>query len=542
MAGADREKRDIKPTAKASAAAEVVAPPPKRARGRPRKVVEEPTTPPSKPQRAGRAAKNSSKPPAKNTRSSNRAEVPVAQAVVVEETAGVVEPKEGKAAKNSKKRKATKSCEGEKVSKKVAIDAGPAVRDDFEPNAENFVDTLTAGMDDGTMIEDDEYEEVGDLSSDDGFLDALASTPFPRRRVPPKGRKAVGKLDIKVQVHDGVALRNVNISSKDGLYELLEKIANAMKRPSQSVEMGYEAPWSSKVGQKKNLAYVTNEDELDDFWISLNRYAKGKYTGADDWGAGIVFRNMQDNIQVAKGNARPKETQGSKGRSGDTAAQARNSAQDLVVNAAGQISIGMFCDGHNRLCYKTWDGKCRTYGPEFVAEHSKLLARGEPGVVADQVPSCMTSKLLDFVRPGRKNRAAIHSEAITNTETTSTTGETPHVAPPVETRRSAPPSSRQDDPPGHRGPLDFPTIANWLKRCEEDLERGRDGHAYSSFATTFRLNGCTRIDDISRMTREDLKSLALEDNVEVTIGLINRIHSYAIEDVAIVKKFGKLPW
>ena len=129
-------------------------------------------------------------------------------------------------------------------------------------------------------------------------MSGLTSTPYVRRTAP-KGRKALGRLDVKVQVHDGVAMRNVNISSKDGLYELLEKIANAMKRPSNLVEMGYEAPWSSKVGQKRNLAYVSNEDELDDFWVAFSRYSKGK--GAKDQdgpNSTIVFRNMLDNAQV----------------------------------------------------------------------------------------------------------------------------------------------------------------------------------------------------------------------------------------------------
>lgn len=137
------------------------------------------------------------------------------------------------------------------------------------------------------------------LTAVDDFLGTFTSTPFPKKSVVAKGRLSLPKLNIKVQVHDGVALRNVAISSKDGLYELLEKISKAMKRPAHSVEMGYEAPWSSKVGQKKNLAYVTNEDELDDFWVSLNRYAKGKYTSADEWGAGVVFRNMMDNLPVS---------------------------------------------------------------------------------------------------------------------------------------------------------------------------------------------------------------------------------------------------
>ncbi|KLO19024.1 hypothetical protein SCHPADRAFT_885687 [Schizopora paradoxa] len=554
MAGADKEKRITKPTAKAAAAAEVPAPPEKRARGRPRKQQEPPVAPPTKQQ--------GNKPVLRSTRATSRASTKNSKAQAappVDAPAQATATAEGtgKATKSNvgQKRKASKSVDGRKATKRVAIEDGRTTQEEYtlEPTDDVFVDTFTAGIVDGTIIEEDNYEEEDDLSSDDDILGAF-STPFPhKKRVVPKGRQSVGKLNIKVQVHDGVALRNVCISSKDGLYELLEKISNAMKRPSQLVEMGYEAPWSSKVGQKKNLAYVTNEDELDDFWVSLNRYAKGKYTSADEWGAGIVFRNMQDNLlQAAKANSRPKDAPGSKGGKPGDSANPRNSAQELVVHATEKIGVGMFCTGHNRLCYKTWDGKCRTYGPEFVGEHAKLLARGEPGVVADQVPSCMTSKLLDFVRPGRKNRAAIHSDALATSEAAGigTINPPTFEAPPADTRRSVPPPSARDNtppifardnPPGHKGPLDYPAIANWLRRCEEDLERGRDKHAYSSLAVIFSSNGCTRIDDIARMSREELRRLAQEDGLEATIGLINRVHDYATEDVAFVKKFGKLP-
>ncbi len=46
------------------------------------------------------------------------------------------------------------------------------------------------------------------------------------------------------------------------------------------------------------------------------------------------------------------------------------------------------------------------------------------------------------------------------------------------------------------GAVDFPLIADWLKKCEKHIERGRDNHEYSVLATMFDANGCTRIDDI----------------------------------------------
>ena len=77
--------------------------------------------------------------------------------------------------------------------------------------------------------------------------------------------------------------------------------------------------------------------------------------------------------QAAKTNGRSKEAQGRQGKANDPVADARNAAHVLVVNATQKVQDGMFCEGHNRLCYKTWDGKCRAYAPEHATEHSKLL-------------------------------------------------------------------------------------------------------------------------------------------------------------------------
>lgn len=138
----------------------------------------------------------------------------------------------------------------------------------------------------------------------------------------------------------------------------------------------------------------------------------------------------------------------------------------------------------------------------------------------------MTSKLLDFVRPGRKSNVAIHAEALAATETAA------QVPLPVD----------EATLPAHgvQGPLDYPSIKNWLRDCEDHLERGRDGHAYTSMTLIFAMNGCTRIDDITRMSPADMKVLAVDGDLDVTVGLINRVHKYAIEDVARVRFGGRL--
>ena len=141
----------------------------------------------------------------------------------------------------------------------------------------------------------------------------------------------------------------------------------------------------------------------------------------------------------------------------------------------------------------------------------------------------MKSKLLDYVRPGRKGKDSNVGE------------EEPHppVKEPHETSQQKP-LSQQTEVRNSKMPLDFPLISSWLRKCEEDLERGRDRHEYTKMAPVFEANGCTRIDDISRMTTGFIKELAEEAGVAVTVGLIYRVHQYATDDVAQVKRDGRL--
>ena len=94
----------------------------------------------------------------------------------------------------------------------------------------------------------------------------------------------------------------VPISSEESHLDLLEKIATSMKRPNAMVEIGYEAPWSAKIGTKKCVAYLSNEDDLTEFWSSFASYVRGQ--GKKKWAEGsvpgIVFQNMIGVTQVSE--------------------------------------------------------------------------------------------------------------------------------------------------------------------------------------------------------------------------------------------------
>lgn len=153
-----------------------------------------------------------------------------------------------------------------------------------------------------------------------------------------------------------------------------------------------------------------------------------------------------------------------------------------------------------------------------------------PDVVTDSVPHCMTSKLLDYRRISKKSQAL------------------PAALPASPPSSPSMASIRADKhveqvtaiQARYTGPLDYPTISRWLLSCSTDLERGRDNHPYTSLSEVFEDNGCTRIDDVARLSGDAIKAMAEAKGVCVNIGLINRICAYAIEDVATVQRTGRL--
>lgn len=145
----------------------------------------------------------------------------------------------------------------------------------------------------------------------------------------------------------------------------------------------------------------------------------------------------------------------------------------------------------------------------------------------------MTSKILDYERPARKARAYGANEQA---------AAPPAIQPAIQPAehvevQKAPPPYVESTP---KGPMDYPAITNWLKMCEDDFERGRDKHAYMVLAPMFEANGCTRIDDITRMSPDLIKLLSAQAGFDVTLGLVHRVFQYAAQDVIRVRKAGKL--
>ncbi len=92
----------------------------------------------------------------------------------------------------------------------------------------------------------------------------------------------------------------------------------------------------------------------------------------------------------------------------------------------------------------------------------------------------------------------------------------------------------------YHGPLDYPEVSSWLQQCQDNIERGRDKHEYTKLSPVFKEHECTRIDDIIHMSPGEIRTLAAEMGINVSLGLVNRIFQYASADVATVKGKGKM--
>lgn len=225
----------------------------------------------------------------------------------------------------------------------------------------------------------------------------MTSTPFARKSVA-KSRKTLGVKKIKVDVHDGHASRSIEVTTSLGYLDFHEKVATTMKRPYNLVELGYEAPWSSKLSGKKIRSYVSNEKELDEFWFSLEKHLKAqkakKGKKDDDTVDGIVFHNMLDSTPVrsfsftrlrctnfigTKPAGRAKEVKGSKvTKNAEPGLDARDSAQTKVVESTKLVQAAMHCKRHNRTCYPKYcadkvGDRCGVYAPDNILEHATLL-------------------------------------------------------------------------------------------------------------------------------------------------------------------------
>ncbi len=141
----------------------------------------------------------------------------------------------------------------------------------------------------------------------------------------------------------------------------------------------------------------------------------------------------------------------------------------------------------------------------------------------------MTLKLLDYRRGSKKQTlspAGSFSPPPSPPTFPSIRSDKASHQPPVQSKRS--------------GPLDYPTISQWLLHCANDLERGRDHHPYTSLTEVFQDNGCTRIDDVARLDSDTVKTMAEAKGIITSVGLINRICAYAVEDVATVQHDGRI--
>ncbi len=72
-----------------------------------------------------------------------------------------------------------------------------------------------------------------------------------------------------------MATRTMNMCSVETHIDLLEKVGKIFKRLNQSIEIGYEALWSAKIAGKKCVAYISNDDDLEELWEEYGGHHEG---------------------------------------------------------------------------------------------------------------------------------------------------------------------------------------------------------------------------------------------------------------------------
>ncbi|EJD07047.1 uncharacterized protein FOMMEDRAFT_26164 [Fomitiporia mediterranea MF3/22] len=310
---------------------------------------------------------------------------------------------------------------------------------------------------------------------------------------------------VKVSVHDGTGLRIIRLKKLYKYLYVLELASASMKLMPTSVELGYKASWSSKTGSKRNIMFITSSEELADFWEEYKRYNAKPGKKCE-----IVFRNMQEPV-----------TSTVKRPAGRGSGQTQEGARDFSTVETSPASLA------------ARDSIEESLQTAIQQDHAQRLVQSEPGVVPNQVPASMSSRLLDVSTRRRKTQHPGVTQPNTEVSSISTLSEAGDSI--SETPKDNPPN------PTHSGPLNYPTVDVWRRYCQQHIERGRDAvHTYTSLIFVLQKNDCTRLDDVARLTTEELCSLAMECEVEASIGLVKRVVAYAHEDVAKVKNDGYL--
>lgn len=107
----------------------------------------------------------------------------------------------------------------------------------------------------------------------------------------------VKRSQVVFNVSDGVGMRLIEVERGENLFKIRDKVAEAMKKDPETVEMGYEAPWCVKSGTKRIARYITTSKELEEFWRAYHNHldAPGRKSAND----GILVKNMRASNAVS---------------------------------------------------------------------------------------------------------------------------------------------------------------------------------------------------------------------------------------------------
>lgn len=200
----------------------------------------------------------------------------------------------------------------------------------------------------------------------------------------PKCREDLGNLELNCQVHDGRGMRTITITPKNDHLDVLFKVSQVVKRPSTVIELGYQAPWSTKKGTKRCCAYISSDEELDLFWSAYIGYMvkKTPKSGKEPPPPEILMCDMLDEQMGTKASGRGKETAAANraAPAEDTAKVAAHAKKTKITVA---INNAFFCRRHNRQCYQKFPNECGVYTHDHINEHANL--------VVSRVPPCFAN-------------------------------------------------------------------------------------------------------------------------------------------------------
>ncbi|THU91112.1 hypothetical protein K435DRAFT_863705 [Dendrothele bispora CBS 962.96] len=348
-------------------------------------------------------------------------------------------------------------------------------------------------------------------------------------------------LDIKYQVPNGTACKNIILSNKTTWGSFVSKIAEGMgTRPTLLFRLGYVFSWLPK-NPKPRPMLLTSKDEYLEMLEGIDERLS-KTTSSDKKGKkapSYVIISDESDTKPSGSNSSKTKTRARNDENSLEPAITEEDTTNSITRIIEKIEGNFHCREHDRACVIEDSGYHYQLTNEDLSVWAKLVHEHLASI--DRVPD----KLNLDVKSTRQKR--LKTAARPDINPWMSYGPPPpwFFQPPVfpsyahpsvsgtpstlPSTNSAPSSSAMASPSRKRRlHVTYPLIGEWLTSLDADPIRGEDMVYFEQYADTLAQEGILRLGDLHDLkTPEKLMDIL----PSIRWGIANRLMKFAMEDI-----------